>query len=130
MIRLIDLPPSVQAAVQKAAPDIATAQPKRHKYGAVACTVDGIRFPSKHEARRWSELRLLEQAGNIYDLKRQVPYLITINGDLVGKYYADFVYMIPGKGQVIEDAKGRDTPLSKFKRKCVEAKYRRKIILV
>lgn len=131
MARLADLPPSVRAAVLKAAPDITDAQPKkRHKYGAVACEVDGIKFPSKREARRWSQLKLLERAGEIYDLQRQVPYVITIKGDKIGTYYADFVYSRPGKGHTIEDAKGRDTPLSKFKRKCVEAKYRCKIILV
>src|SRR3990167_2292221 len=36
---------------------------RTHKYGAVPTVVDGIRFASKKEARRYSVLRLLEKAG-------------------------------------------------------------------
>src|SRR5687767_14651384 len=35
----------------------------RHKFGARATTVDGIRFASQAEAQRYAELRLLERAG-------------------------------------------------------------------
>lgn len=43
-----------------------------NKFGAIKTTVDGIKFDSLREARRWAELRLLEKAGEIRDLKRQV----------------------------------------------------------
>jgi hypothetical protein len=42
-----------------------------NKYNAKRTTVDGITFDSKREAARWQELRLLERAGEIRDLKRQ-----------------------------------------------------------
>ena len=42
------------------------------KYGAIKTVLDGIKFDSKAEARRWAELRLLERAGQIHDLQRQV----------------------------------------------------------
>ena len=43
-----------------------------NKFNAVATTVDGIRFDSLKEARRWGELRLLEKGGEIRNLRRQV----------------------------------------------------------
>lgn len=44
-------------------------RPKKSKYGAVKTEVDGIKFDSKHEALRYQELRLLEQAGEITNLR-------------------------------------------------------------
>ena len=43
-----------------------------NKFSAQPVTVDGIRFDSLKEARRWGELRLLEKAGEIRNLQRQV----------------------------------------------------------
>lgn len=50
-----------------------------HKYHAKPTTVDGIRFASKAEARRYSELRLLEKAGEIKNLEAHAerPSLIS-----------------------------------------------------
>lgn len=79
-----------------------------------------IAFDSRAEGRRYDELRLLENAGQITNLQRQVAYPIVVNGVTVGKYLADFVYQANGE-TVIEDVKGKDTALSKFKRKAVQA---------
>lgn len=46
-----------------------TEKPKKSKYGAVKTEVDGIMFDSKREASRYQELRLLEQAGEIANLR-------------------------------------------------------------
>ena len=64
-------------------------------------------FDSQREYKRWGELKLLEKAGEIKDLKRQVPYeLIPKDGRLRAiKFIADFVYMEKGK-EVVEDSKG------------------------
>ena len=43
-----------------------------NKFNAIATTVDGIRFDSLKEARRWGQLRLLEKGGKIRNLRRQV----------------------------------------------------------
>lgn len=81
-----------------------------------------IRFDSKRELARWGELLLLERAGKIKDLQRQVEFPIKINGKKVGAYRCDFHYLDEGhEFYTIEDVKGVDTPLSKFKRKCVTA---------
>lgn len=46
----------------------------RSKYGARKTVVDGITFDSKREAERYSELKLLERAGKIEGLRRQVSF--------------------------------------------------------
>ena len=92
--------------------------------------VDGIRFDSKHEAERWSELKILEKANQIRDLQRQVPFeLIPAqkeNGRVVEravKYYADFVYFDHDGNLVVEDAKSpiTKTDVYKLKRKMMKA---------
>jgi len=90
------------------------------KYGNIKSEVDGIRFDSKLEARRYCVLKLLQQAGQISDLKLQVPYKLEINGSLVCKYVADFVYQENGQ-MVVEDSKGVETPEFKLKKKLMKA---------
>ena len=41
----------------------------KSKYHAQPVEIDGVRFDSQKEARRYSELRLLERAGEIKDLQ-------------------------------------------------------------
>ena len=99
--------------------------PRRsHKYGAEAVTIDGIRFDSKLEARRWHELHFRLAAGEISDLQRQVHYALhASSGRIVGHYVADFVYLDRDSRRVIEDAKGVRTALYRWKRRHFEAEY-------
>ena len=110
------------------------------KYNAKKTVVDGIVFDSRKEARRYSELKLLESAGHITDLQRQVEYILIPEQrepDTVGKrggikkgkvierkcsYIADFVYIENGE-TVVEDAKGYRTELYKIKRKLLLERY-------
>lgn len=88
--------------------------------------IDGNRvlFDSQREAHRWDELVLLQRAGKISDLERQVRYrLVPAQYDQAGKliekpcdYIADFVYRQDGR-VVVEDAKGRRTDAYVIKRK-------------
>lgn len=106
----------------------------RSKYGSKKVTIDGITFDSQKEARRFRELSLLERAGKVTDLKRQVTFLLipcqyepdTIGvrggvkrGKLIERevsYVADFVYTEDGK-QIVEDTKGFKTKDYIIKRK-------------
>lgn len=90
------------------------------KYRNTPMVVDGIRFDSKREATRWSNLRLLERAGQIADLKRQVTFPLDVNGHAVTRYRADFTYVENGK-TVVEDSKGFQTPEYKIKRALMKA---------
>jgi hypothetical protein len=91
----------------------------RNKYGARKVTApDGQVFDSQKEYNRWCNLRLLERAGRISDLKRQVSYELIPkqNGERACTYVADFVYLENGE-LVVEDCKGFRTEGYKVKRK-------------
>lgn len=94
-----------------------------NKYHNKKVCYNGIAFDSKKEARRYSELLLLERAGVITNLQRQVPFVLIpsqkVNGKVVErecKYIADFVYTENGK-KVVEDTKGMKTDKYIIKRK-------------
>ena len=83
---------------------------KRNKYGNRRTKVDGVSFASAGEARRWGELKLLERAGEISELRRQQPYPLKVNGRLVTTMVLDFVYRNRAGEPVYEDFKGHMTP--------------------
>lgn len=105
-----------------------------NKYGSKKVEVNGIVFDSKKEAKRYSELLLLEKAGVISDLQRQIKFVLIPaqrEQDIIGKrggrkpgkliekecaYIADFVYQEAGK-TVVEDTKGFRTKDYIIKRK-------------
>jgi hypothetical protein len=96
-------------------------RPKRNKYGAVKTTVDGIKFDSKAESRRYEELKLLELVGRISGLELQKKFILAEPCVVKGRkrparyYIADFVYIENGE-QIVEDSKGVVTPMYSFKR--------------
>lgn len=92
------------------------------KYHAIKTEVDGFVFDSKAEARRYSELKLLEKVGEIKDLQLQPPFPVFVNGKLICHYIADFSYHEKGK-YIVEDVKGVKTPVYRLKKKLVEALY-------
>jgi hypothetical protein len=94
------------------------------KYGAKPTEVDGIRFASRMEARRYQELRLMESAGVIRDLVLQPSWDLTVNGTNVARYVADFAYWDNERNvAVTEDCKGFRTPAYRMKRKLMKAIY-------
>lgn len=119
----------------------------RHKYGAKPTMVDGIRFASKKESRRYQELKLLEKAGELWDLELQPKFDLLVpstTGTVVGaskalvrqaetgsglirigRYTADFAYYDRRDGRVIEDVKSRATATEAYRlrKKHVEAQY-------
>lgn len=91
----------------------------KNKYGARKVkSPDGQVFDSQKEYNRWCNLRLLERAGKISDLKRQVKYELIPKqeGERACNYMADFVYCQDGE-TVVEDCKGFRTEGYKIKRK-------------
>lgn len=109
----------------------------RSKYRAVPTVVNGVRFASKKEARRYQDLLLLGMAGEIRNLELQPRFPITVNGERVADYVADFRYQekrnvmcFEGVGpiyykwfDVVEDVKGMKTPVYRLKKKLVEAQH-------
>lgn len=94
------------------------------KYGNTKVQEGELTFDSKAEHRRWRELLLLQRAGEIVDLQRQVRYeLIPAQVRPRGgkeqptSYVADFVYRTKAGTLVCEDVKGAATPIYVLKRK-------------
>lgn len=93
------------------------------KYGNRKTVLHGTEFDSAKEARRYGELILLQRAGQITDLQRQVRFELIpsqrVNGKCVERavhYVADFVYHEAGQ-LVVEDTKGVRTKEYIIKRK-------------
>ena len=105
---------------------------RRTKCGNRKTSVDGIEFDSIKEARRYTELKLLQQAGRIAELELQKEFeLIPAQYEYfprygkTGKrlqdgkrciekscvYKADFAYKQDGL-QIVEDVKGYRDPAS------------------
>ena len=103
---------------------------RRHKYNAKPAVIDGHKFPSKAEAARYGELKLMAAAGLITSLQLQ-PSFVLQKGftDNKGekhraiKYVADFQYIENG-ATVVEDVKGIETPVFKIKLKLLLNLYR------
>ena len=101
---------------------------RRHKYGAKRAEVDGHKFDSKAEARRYGELKMLEKAGKIVGLKVHPKFGLRVDMGRRGKteigfYEADFHYLSEGGEAVVEDVKGVRTPIYRWKKKHFEAEY-------
>lgn len=114
------------------------------KYRSRKVHRNGTVYDSRAEARRGAELALLERAGEIRNLRRQVPYELvpaqrepdTIGalgavhaGRVIEKavgYVADFVYeerIADGWREVVEDVKGFKTHDYIIKRKLMLWRY-------
>lgn len=96
---------------------------QKSKYNSRKVIVNGITFDSSKEARRYSELLLLEQAGEIRDLELQKKFVLipaqyelaenTKTGKIIKKcverecaYKADFCYTDKNGEYHVEDVKG------------------------
>ena len=95
----------------------------KEKYQRRKTQADGIMFDSAKEAKRYKELKLLEQAGVISDLELQKKFILIPtqqrNGKIIERsctYTADFCYMQNGE-YIVEDCKGMRTEVYKIKKK-------------
>lgn len=90
-----------------------------HKYNAKPKEVEGKRFASTKEANRWTDLRLMENAGEITALSTQVKF--RLEG---GSYIADFVYFdCKLREWIVEDCKGHLTTAYRRSKKAMKERY-------
>ena len=121
MTRSIRLPDAISADEYRAL----LASEKRRKYNSQPVEIDGIRFASRAEARRYGELLWQERDGMIHDLECQPRYRLEVNGVKICDYAGDFRYTDAQTGAVVvEDVKGGDatkTPVYRLKRRLMLA---------
>ena len=96
--------------------DLTDGKGKGSKLHNQPVVVDGQRYPSKLEARRHQQLKIMFRAGEIVALATQVSFRLP--GSIV--YVADFVYRTSGGEWIVEDAKGVRTPVYKMKKKLMK----------
>ena len=110
--------------------------PKRMKYRNTKTVVDGIKFDSRKEAERFFELRLMEKAGEIKELRRQVVFTLIpaqyVDGQCAEravKYVADFVYRNRDGELIVEDVKSDPTRTPEYiiKRKLMLYRFQIKV---
>ena len=69
----------------------------------------------------------MERARIVTNLKLQVPFDLNVNGQKICRYIADFTYTISNVDctieEIVEDAKGIETPEFKLKKKLMKAIY-------
>lgn len=94
-------------------------KPIRHKFKAKPSECDGIKFASKKEQKRYSELQVLKSAGDVLFFLRQTP--LHLPGGV--KYICDFLVFWADGSVTFEDVKGFKTDMYKTKKKLVEATY-------
>lgn len=102
------------------------------KYHAIKTEYKGVVYDSKWEATKAFELDMLQRAGKIKDLQRQVRFIL-LDGYTNNKgekirpvsYIADFVYT-KGNEKIVMDTKSPATRTAEYriKKKLFEYKYR------
>jgi hypothetical protein len=92
----------------------------RNKYGAEPCEIDGRRFDSKAEGRRYLVLKDMARRGEIFDLECQVSFELIPAQVIAGKkerpvrYVCDFRYTRKDGLVVVEDVKSAPTKTREF----------------
>jgi hypothetical protein len=93
---------------------------KKNKHGNKMTVTSFGTFHSKREADRYQCLHYQEIAGTISNLRKQVPFDLSVNGIKVCKYIADFVYLHDGE-TIVEDSKGFRDSVYKLKKRLMLA---------
>lgn len=104
--------------------DLVTKKPKQNKYRAKKITIDGLKFDSQNEAKRYGVLKMLKLGGQIKKFEMQKTFRLEVNGQLICKYIADFVVYHNDGRVVVEDSKSVITarlPVFSIKKKLMKA---------
>lgn len=117
----------------------AKVRPSKHK--AVKHEYNGMTFDSGRELKRWRELELMQRAGVIANLRRQVVFVLAPSVVLGGRkkpeirYVADFAYWTATgcPAFIVEDAKSphlRNNPVFRIKMHLLKLEHGIEVILV
>jgi len=118
-----------------------SAKAHANKHMAVKREYNGMTFDRGRELKRWQELELMQRAGEIIHLVRQVPFELAPPVVLGGRkkpairYVADFAYWTATgcPSFIVEDAKSphlRNNPVFRIKMHLLKLEHGIEVILV
>jgi hypothetical protein len=118
-----------------------SAKVRTNKHRAVKREYNGMTFDSGRELKRWQELELMQKAGEIIHLVRQVMFELAPPVVLGGRkkpairYVADFAYWTATgcPAFIVEDAKSphmRNNPVFRIKMHLLKLEHGIEVILV
>lgn len=103
---------------------------RKNKYNAVRVLIDGVWFDSKGEGSRYVELKQLQRAAEIAQLRTHPRYPLVVERKKVAVYESDFEYVTKAGELITEDWKpGVMTALAQLKINLFEAIYKRPVLL-
>ncbi|MEN8291405.1 DUF1064 domain-containing protein [Acinetobacter radioresistens] len=93
------------------------AKSKKNKFNAVKVEIDGFAFDSKKEAKRYIQLKAMQQHKEIRELKHHQCFELAPKTRIAGekrakpalRYFADFTYYTAAGEFVVEDVKSAIT---------------------
>jgi len=134
-------PKMTGTAISSAVRVSGSAKVRANKHRAVKREYNGMMFDSGRELERWQELELMQRAGEIIHLVRQVPFELAGSVVLGGRkkpairYIADFAYwdLCGCPAYIVEDAKSphlRNDPVFRMKMHLLKLVHNIEVILV
>ncbi len=94
-------------------------QTKKSKYNAVTVERGGLKMKSKKQAKRFDDLVLLRETGEVLYFLYEVPFRMPGT-----TYWADFVVFWADGRVTIEDVKGYRTDTYKLKKRMMAIHYK------
>ena len=93
------------------------AKSRKNKFNAVKVEIDGLTFDSKKEAKRYIQLKAMQQHKEIRELKNHQCFELAPKTRIAGekrakpalRYFADFTYYTAAGEFVVEDVKSAIT---------------------
>ena len=118
---------NINKKVERKDNNLAYRRNRKSKYGNKKTTIGNEKYDSRKEARRYLELKRLEEQGEISELRKQVKFELIPKqeGERAVRYYADFTYIQNGE-LVVEDVKSpvtRENGVYVIKRKLMLYKH-------
>ena len=138
-------PKTTRTATSSAVRVSGSAKVRANKHRAVKREYNGMTFDSGRELARWQELELMQKAGAITCLRRQVAFVLAESVTLPDehgnqrkkpdmRYIADFVYCDAKIGRdIVEDAKSphlRTNPVFRLKMHLMKLRHGIEVVLV
>jgi len=95
----------------------------RSRLGKLRRTLDGVVYDSAAERDYAAQLEHQKKMGIILSYRRQVPFVLKVNGTKICTHYVDFTVLAKNGVECVREVKGHETEVWKLKHKLFEACY-------